>query len=201
MEQVGAAVVGAGHWGERHAYAYHRLPRARLVGICDVDQQRARKLADRYGADSIYERIDDLLDDPKVEIVSIALPDHLHTEAALSCASRGRHILVEKPLALTVEECETVIEAADVGGVRLMVDFANRWNAPFLKDSVSISQRDLVLAAVEGTELSPVASGMASQVVEGMTSCLHEQFQGPRRSYNPPEGERRRHRPLLALKT
>jgi predicted dehydrogenase len=41
MEQVGAAMVGAGHWGERHAYAYHRLPQARLVGICDIDQQRA----------------------------------------------------------------------------------------------------------------------------------------------------------------
>jgi predicted dehydrogenase len=139
MEQVGAAVVGAGHWGERHAYAYHRLPRARLVGICDVDQQRARKLGDRYGADSIYERIDDLLDDSEVEVVSIALPDHLHTEAALSCASRGRHILVEKPLALTVEECETIIEAADAGGVRLMVDFANRWNAPFVKAKELIS--------------------------------------------------------------
>lgn len=138
-KQTGAAVIGAGNWGERHAYAYQRLPRARLVGICDVDRSRARSVAERYGAVKTYDSIDRLLEDPDVELVSVALPDHLHTEAAISCAARGRHVMVEKPLALTAEECEAIIDAAEAGGVRLMVDFANRWNAPFVKAKEVIS--------------------------------------------------------------
>lgn len=137
--QVGAAVIGAGHWGERHAYAYSRLSQARLVGICDMDRPKAEKLAAQHGADRVYERVEDLLDDPEVEAVSIAVPDHLHTEVAVECASRGKHILVEKPLALTIEDCEAIIEAARAGGGHLMVDFANRWNAPLLKAKELIS--------------------------------------------------------------
>ena len=133
MKPLGVGVVGAGHWGERHAYAYHHQPQARLVAICDIDQARVESVAKRYGAERVYHQLERFLEDSEVEAVSIALPDHAHTEVALACASSGRHILVEKPLALTVEECNSIIRAANASGVRLMVDFANRWNAPFVK--------------------------------------------------------------------
>ena len=68
------------------------------------------------------------------------------------------------------------------------------------EDPVALAQGDLVLAAVEGAQLSPVARGVASQQVEGVLPRLREQLQGPRSGHDPPEGERRPHRPLLALK-
>lgn len=137
---VNAAVIGAGHWGERHAHAYFSLPQAKLVGICDVDRSKAEALANRHDADKIYNSVEELLDDPEVQIVSIAVPDHLHTEAAVACASSGRHILVEKPLALTIEGCESIIQAARAGRAHLMVDFANRWNAPLMRAKELITE-------------------------------------------------------------
>ena len=84
MKPLGVGVVGAGHWGERHAYAYHHLPQARLVAICDIDQARAEFVAKRYGAERVYQQLERLLEDSEVEAVSIALPDHVHTEVAVA---------------------------------------------------------------------------------------------------------------------
>jgi hypothetical protein len=69
------------------------------------------------------------------------------------------------------------------------------------EDPQTFTQRYLVLTAIEGTEVSPVACGMASQIVEGVPSALPKEIQGPRSGQDPPEGELGRPRPLLALKT
>ena len=130
---VGVATVGAGHWGERHAHAYSSVPHARLVAICDIDSDRAAAVAARYGALYSCSRIEEVLDDAEVQAVSIALPDHLHVDAAIACAEAGRHLLIEKPLALTVSESERIASAARANDVRAMVNFTNRWNAPLRK--------------------------------------------------------------------
>jgi hypothetical protein len=69
------------------------------------------------------------------------------------------------------------------------------------EDAIALAQGDLVLAAVEGTELSPVTSRVTGQIVEGVPTALPEEIQGPWSGYDPPEGELGRHRPLFALKT
>jgi predicted dehydrogenase len=133
MGVVGVATIGAGHWGERHAHAYSCLPEARLVAICDIDRDRAAAMASRYGALRSYQRIESVLDDAEVHAVSIVLPDHLHVDAAIACAEAGRHLLIEKPLALTVKDAESIAAAARAHGVRVMVNFTNRWNVPLRK--------------------------------------------------------------------
>lgn len=130
---VGVATVGAGHWGERHAHAYSCVPHARLVVVCDIDSDRAAAVATRYGALRSCSRIEEVLDDSEVQVVSIALPDHLHVDAAVACAEAGRHLLIEKPLALTVGESERIASAVRANNVRAMVNFTNRWNAPLRK--------------------------------------------------------------------
>jgi predicted dehydrogenase len=101
------------------------------VGVCDVEREKAHAVAERYGAERVYGSVEELVEDGEVEAVSIALPDHLHTDAAVSCALSGRHILVEKPFALSVEDCEAIVAAAKAGGAEVMVGFASRWFAPF----------------------------------------------------------------------
>jgi predicted dehydrogenase len=144
MNEIGVAVVGAGHWGERHAQCYQSLPEARLVAVCDQDLDRARAVARRHGAAREYGHIDDLLADREISAVSIAVPDHLHVPAAVTCAGAGKHLLVEKPLAMTVEGCESITTAVNDTGVTLMVNFTNRWNAPLRK------AKDLIAAGVVG---------------------------------------------------
>lgn len=130
METLGVATIGAGHWGERHAHAYSCLPNARLVAVCDTDTDRAASVAARYGAMRWCRSVEDLLTDTDIGAVSIALPDHLHAAAAIACAEAGRHLLIEKPLALTLRDAEAIATAVRANHVRAMVNFTNRWNTP-----------------------------------------------------------------------
>jgi predicted dehydrogenase len=132
MDGVGFGVIGAGLFGENHALVYSRLPGVELVAVCDQNQERAREVAERYGARAHCTDYAELLANPDIQAVSIATPDFAHTEIALAAAEAGKHILCEKPLATTVEEAQAVVDAAARAGVKLMVDFHNRANPPFV---------------------------------------------------------------------
>ena len=127
----GFGVIGVGLWGEYHALTYANYPGAELVAVCDVDAGRAAEMADKYGAQRWYTAYQELLADTEIDAVTVATPDYLHTEIGIAAAQAGKDILMEKPLALTVEDCQKIIAAADQAGVKLMVDFHNRWSPPF----------------------------------------------------------------------
>ena len=128
--KVRLGVVGAGIWGTMHARAYSQHPSAELVAVCDLDGERARELAAAHGVERSFTNFEEMLD-LDLDGVSVATPDACHAEIACKAAERGRHVLVEKPLATTLEECENMIAAAKQAGVLLMVDWHNRWNPPF----------------------------------------------------------------------
>lgn len=128
--RVRVGVVGCGIWGHMHIRAYLQHPSADLVGICDKDQARATELARKSGISNSFSDIDDLLEQG-VDAISVATPDTAHADIVIKAAKRGVHILVEKPLATTVQECSRMIGAARNGGVYLMVDWHNRWNPPY----------------------------------------------------------------------
>ena len=125
-------VVGAGAWGTMHARAYAQCGEAELAAVCDLDIARARALVERCGAPGAraFDRVDDMLASG-LDAVSVATPDASHADVVIKAAERGLHILVEKPLATTVEECRAMVAAADSAGVILMVDWHNRWNPPY----------------------------------------------------------------------
>ncbi len=125
-------VVGAGIWGTMHARAYAQCGDAELAAVCDLDARRAADLARRYGAPGAraFDRVDELLG-CGLDAVSVATPDASHADIVIRAAERGLHVLVEKPLATTVEECRAMVAAADKAGVILMVDWHNRWNPPY----------------------------------------------------------------------
>lgn len=132
MKRLRTAVVGVGTFGENHARAYAEYARSELVWVCDLNEERGREVASRYGARYIQD-YEEVARDPSVQAVSVATPDFAHTEPALRMIEAGKHVLVEKPLATSVEEARKVVEAAKTAGVVLMVDFHNRWNPPFLR--------------------------------------------------------------------
>ena len=133
MEQVGFGVIGTGIVGGAwHAHVYARMPEAKLVAVCDLDEGRASEIAKKYNVASVYTDYRKLLENPQVKAVSVATPDFAHREIAVAAAEAGKHILVEKPLATTVEDAEAIINAAKKAGVKLMVDFHNRVSPPFV---------------------------------------------------------------------
>lgn len=139
----GFALVGAGLFGERHAQAYSRHPMVDFAAVCDLDETRAKRLAETYGARRFTTRLEDILNNPDIVAVSVATPDHAHRVVAVACAQAGKHILVEKPLATTVEDAQAIVAAADKAGVILMVDFHNRANPPMVATRDAVARGDL----------------------------------------------------------
>jgi len=127
--KVRVGVIGCGIWGRMHVRAYAQHASAELVGVCDLDEARAQTVAEEYGVPKWFTSAEALLEEG-LDAVSIATPDAAHAEPALAAARSGVHVLVEKPLAKTVDDCRSMIEAAEAAGVRLMVDWHNRWNPP-----------------------------------------------------------------------
>lgn len=154
MGRVGFGVVGTGLFGQNHCLAYSRLPGVELVGVCDTNRERAQAIAKKYGARVYYTDYQALLDDPSIRAVSIATPDFAHGDIALAAARAGRHILCEKPLATTVEEAQAIVDAARMAGVKLMVDFHNRVNPPFVAAKQSVEKGEIGQPAYAYVRLS-----------------------------------------------
>ena len=132
MNKVGLGLIGCGTWGHMHARVFAASPPARLVAVCDQDQGRAAALAAEFGVSDHLGDWRALVARSDIQAVGIATPDFAHGEIALAAIRAGKHILIEKPLATTVAECEEILAARKAQGVKLMVDFHNRWSLPFV---------------------------------------------------------------------
>jgi len=115
-----------------HARAFAASPAASLVAVCDQDAGRAAALAAEFGFSDHGADWRALVARSDIRAVGIATPDFAHGEIALAAIRAGKHVLIEKPLATTVAECEEILAARKAEGVKLMVDFHNRWNLPFV---------------------------------------------------------------------
>ncbi len=118
--QVG--IIGAGIQAKTtHLPAFCSLDGVAVVGIADVDMASAELAAKKFDVPHTYTNFHDLLDDPHIDLISICTPHHLHKQMAVECALAGKHILIEKPMATTVNDANEIIEAARESGVKLCV--------------------------------------------------------------------------------
>ncbi|MHC4559649.1 MAG: Gfo/Idh/MocA family protein [Planctomycetota bacterium] len=132
MERIGFGLIGCGIWGSIHARTFAASPLVRFVGVCDLDKDRAEAFAKDYRAENSYTDWNELLANPEIKAVSVATPDFAHSAIVLAAIEAGKDVLVEKPLAMTIEECEKILAVRDTKNVKLMIDFQNRWNIPFI---------------------------------------------------------------------
>ena len=130
MTPIGTAVVGIGYWGPGIVRNLAGLESCRLLHLVDADSSRAASAAERLTPETLahddYSRV---LNDPEVEAVVIATPVRSHHELALGALLAGKHVLVEKPLAMTVPECKELERAAEERGLILMVGHIFLFNA------------------------------------------------------------------------
>lgn len=109
-------IIGGGMIAAWHAQAVARCEGARLAGVVDASPERARAFALEHGGRA-YDSLEAMLDDPAVDAVSICTPSGLHAEQAIQAMARGKHVLIEKPMALTVADADRVIAMAERMGV------------------------------------------------------------------------------------
>jgi predicted dehydrogenase len=126
--RVGWGLVGCGDISrKRVAPALRDLDNCELVAVSRANAARAESFAAEFGARRWHADWRRLVEDPEVEAVYVATPVHLHAEQAVAAAEAGRHVLCEKPMALTVAECERMNAAAEANGVRLGVAYYRRF--------------------------------------------------------------------------
>src|SRR5690606_12736352 len=122
----GVVVVGAGNISAAHIFAVEGLPNAKLVGIVGRTPERAEALASKHGVPR-FASLEEAVDRPDVDIVAICTPSGAHLEPALAAIAAGKHVMVEKPIEITVERSRRLIEAAEAAGVVVGAIFMSRF--------------------------------------------------------------------------
>jgi predicted dehydrogenase len=118
--RVGFGLLGAGLIAPFHARALEASRQARLVGATDTDPARLARLTSEYGGRA-YASVEEMLEDPEVRVVSVLTPNHLHFDAVVKAARAGKHVMVEKPPAMSLREMDEMERACAAAGVKIGV--------------------------------------------------------------------------------
>lgn len=133
---LGFALLGCGRIARKHAELLGggHIERAQLVAVCDISPERSIRLAEEYGVESFVskeEMIESLASE--IDVVNILTPSGLHAQHCVELAGYGKHLIVEKPMALRVQDADDMIQACDSAGIRLFIVKQNRYNLPVQK--------------------------------------------------------------------
>ncbi len=121
MNRTKVAILGAGFIADIHLECYHRfIPEAEVVAVYARHADKAKAFADKYHIPQWYDNFEKAITDSGCEVVDICLPNFLHAQATLKAAQAGKHIIIEKPLAVTLEEADAMIAACKQNKVKLM---------------------------------------------------------------------------------
>lgn len=137
MTSVRTALIGCGKVGHIHAAALHSLAQSEFVAVCDNHPERAHTLAAKFGVVA-YTDIQKMILDAKVQAVCLCTPHPLHAEGTIKSAEAGAHVLVEKPMAASLSDCDAMIEAARHNHVQLGVVSQRRFFPPVLRMKAAI---------------------------------------------------------------
>lgn len=132
MSHVSLCMIGAGRVARVHTNSIVRhSPNAKLTAIVDPNPAARDSLGDDFGVAARFESIEDALEQAEFDAVVITTPTFTHASLAVKAAQAGKHIFLEKPMALSLAECDAVIEAADKAGVKLQLGFMRRFDPEF----------------------------------------------------------------------
>jgi len=179
-QRLGVCVVGAGERGTQHAHAWSKIGSVDLISVADVNPLRARRLAKDLKFKFWSTDFESAILREGVNVVSICTPAFYHPEIAIFAASHGKHILCEKPIALTIEDAERMIHTARTNKVKLCIGFQRRYSRYFevLADLISDGEigRPVMYRLESAVEIRPkkamhdMKRGNAGPIVDG---CCH----------------------------
>ncbi len=121
MKPIGVAIVGCGRISDLHQLGYRNREDARIVAVCDSSRRKTVQKAKDWGVSDVYTDYDELLKNPDIDLVELLVPHHLHCPFTIKAAAAGKHVSVQKPMALTASEADQMIEAAEKAGVLLRI--------------------------------------------------------------------------------
>ena len=124
--ELKVGIIGCGKIAQtRHIPEYLHNPNARIMGLYDINYSRAAAIASELGCIA-YETIDEMLDNPEIDAISVCSINKFHAQHAIQALEHGKHVLCEKPMGCTLQECEDMVAAAKKSGKRLMIGHNQR---------------------------------------------------------------------------
>ncbi|MCX7871989.1 MAG: Gfo/Idh/MocA family oxidoreductase [Verrucomicrobiae bacterium] len=135
VDMTKVAIIGTGAISDSHINAYLKFgERCRIVAVVDLFAEKARQKAEAYKLKAnVYSSVDELIEKEDFEAASICLPPFEHASSSIKLLGRGKHVLVEKPMATSVEECDRMIEAAEKNNCLLGIVSQNRFRTPVMR--------------------------------------------------------------------
>lgn len=132
MKQLNIGIIGAGRIGKVHMQSItYNVPTAKVLGITDVFKDGLQELADKYGIEKVYNDYKEMLADKDIDAVLVCSSTDTHADISIEAAKAGKHIFCEKPVDLTPEKVQAVIDAVAEAGVKLQVGFNRRFDHNF----------------------------------------------------------------------
>ncbi len=133
MDRVKIAVIGAGFWGKNHVRVLSELEGCEVVAVCDIDLERAKRVAAAFGVPRFTADYRELCDDDSIDAVTVCTPSTTHAKITVDFVSAGKDVLVEKPMASSLEEALWMVDEIRSSGRRVMVGFIERFNPALVK--------------------------------------------------------------------
>lgn len=149
MRDIHAAVIGCGLISKNHFKSLENIKHVTCAAVCDIDGDKAQEAGALYGISKIYTDYRELLRDPGIDVVHICTPHYLHAPMAVEALQAGKHVLCEKPMALTAADCERMLEAEQLSERQLGICFQNRYNesSAYMKQLIDSGELGAVLGA------------------------------------------------------
>src|SRR4029453_17099771 len=144
-------MIGAGYFAQFQAEGWLRIPAAQIVAVVDAAPGKARSFAERFGIPRAYESVAEALDRERPDFVDIATRPQAHLELTRVAAQRGIHVICQKPMAPTWEDCLAMVEACEAAGVRLLIHENWRWQPGYREARRLLDAETLV----KGFRISP----------------------------------------------
>lgn len=180
MPLAGVAILGYGFMGQMHLEAYRSIDKCDVIGIWGRDKQEAEKIGKSKGV-RVFPDLESIMRDESVKIVDICTPPFTHAEFSTSASKAGKHVIVEKPMALSLADADKMIQAAEVAGKKLMVAHVLRFFPEYMKikqliESDAIGELVISRASRQGwmPDWNPWSSDLAKSGGATLEVAIHD---------------------------
>ena len=136
------ALVGCGRIAKRHSelLGLNQIKNTTLVAVCDIDEKKAQKIGEQFNV-PYYTDMDEMMQKESIDVVSVLTESGYHAKHVINLSKYGKHIVVEKPMALSIDDADAMIQACDENGCKLFVVKQNRFNVPVVKLREAIDEK------------------------------------------------------------
>ena len=161
LQSIRVCLVGAGRVARVHAKSLiHHVPSAQLVAVVDPNKELLNETGELFGIDTRFESLDTALDQIEFDAVVITTPTFTHAALTVAAANAGKHVLLEKPMAMNLAECDSIISAAERSGIVLQLGFMRRFDPEFVAaaeriEAGEIGRPMLIKSLTHGPGLPP----------------------------------------------